>query len=289
MDPDKPWANRNYVSRNRSEVLARAGSRYAPSAPCSALTDIADDPGPFVFIGKPCDAMAASALRKRDADIASRLGLILTFFCAGTPSTRGTLDLVDQLGVDANRIDELHYRGNGWPGQFRVISSSQPTQTLSYQESWGRLTSYRPLRCNLCPDGLGRVADLSCGDAWDQYGNEGDPGRSLVLVRTERGRALLHRAHQAGYVTLKRVSADNVLRAQPSLLGRRRALFGRLVAFRLLGVPIPRYQGFFLFRSWRRIGALEQFRTVVGTLRRIIQRDWFKRRAWAAMLDGINE
>jgi coenzyme F420 hydrogenase subunit beta len=90
-------------------------------------------------------------------------------------------------------------------------------------------------------------------------------------------------------VTLKRVGADNVLRAQTSLLGRRRALFGRLVAFRLLGVPIPRYRGFSLFRSWRRIGVLEQFKTVVGTLRRIIQRDWFKRRAWAAQLNGINE
>jgi coenzyme F420 hydrogenase subunit beta len=205
--------------------------------------------------------------------------LVLTFFCAGTPSTRGTLNLLDELDVKPDRVKTLHYRGEGWPGKFRVTTDQQAeSKTLSYKESWGKLTAYRPLRCNLCPDGLGRVADISCGDAWDKYEEDGDPGRSLILVRTEKGRAILEGAWRAGYVTLKRVGPENVLRAQTNLLGRRRALFGRLMAFRMLGVPIPAYQGFSLFRSWRHIGPTEQLRTVLGTLRRIVQRGWLKPR-----------
>jgi coenzyme F420 hydrogenase subunit beta len=204
---------------------------------------------------------------------------VLTFFCAGTPSTRGTLDLMRGVELSPDPVKHVHYRGEGWPGDFRVIAESGAEKArLSYQESWARLTAYRPLRCNLCPDGLGRVADIACGDAWDQYKKDGDPGRSLVLVRTERGRQLLAAARAAGYVTLRRVGPENVLRAQANLLERRRALFGRLLAFRLTGAPVPGYEGFSLFRSWLRIGPKEQARTVLGTLRRIVQRGWYRRR-----------
>jgi coenzyme F420 hydrogenase subunit beta len=278
MDPAKPWMNRNYISRDRDGILARTGSRYAPSAPCAALSEMGK--GPYVFIGKPCDTAAVNELRRRDPELTEKIGLVLTFFCAGTPSTRGTLDLLDQLEVEPDRVREVHYRGEGWPGEFRVISKGEDeTKTLSYNESWGRLSSYRPLRCHLCPDGLGRVADIACGDAWEDYRENGDPGRSIVLVRTEKGREILEKARRAGYVTLTRVGAENVLRAQVNLLGRRQALFGRLVAFRLLGVPMPMYHGFSLFHSFRRIAPREQLKMVLGTLRRIVQRRWFRRRS----------
>lgn len=287
MDPQAPWMNRNYISRNRDDILARTGSRYAPSSPCAGLGDVpaqaapdwAAPRGPYVFVGKPCDASAVNELRASRPAVGDQIGLVLTFFCAGAPSTRGTLDLLKELQVDRRGIDAIHYRGEGWPGRFRVIRDGQPVgRTLSYQESWGKLTGYRSLRCNLCPDGLGRVADLSCGDAWENFEDNGDPGRSLVLVRTERGRQLLERARRAGYVTLERAGADNVLRAQGNLLARRRALFGRLLAFRLMGVPMPRYEGFSLFRSWVRQRPAVQASTVLGTLRRIVQRGWYRRR-----------
>ena len=102
---------------------------------------------------------------------------------------------------------------------------------------------------------------------------------NLVLVRTELGRQILHAAMQAGYVTLKRVESGNVLKAQANLLQRRRQLFGRLLAFRLLGAPVPRFEGFSLLRSWLAIGPREQARTILGTMRRIVQRGWYRRRA----------
>jgi coenzyme F420 hydrogenase subunit beta len=279
MDPANPWMNRNYVSRTRRDILDRAGSRYAPSSPCVGLGDIPAGGQPHVFIGKPCDASAVSELRHRDPDVRQKIGLVLTFFCAGTPSTRGTLDLMDSLGVNRDEVKQLHYRGEGWPGKFRVVDSGgAQNQTLSYKESWGRLTAYRPLRCNLCPDGLGRVADIACGDAWDQFEQNGDPGRSLALVRTERGRQIFEGARRAGYITARRVGVDNVLKAQENLLERRRALFGRLFALRLVGAPTPMYEGFSLFRSWRRIGIREQSRSVLGTLRRVTRKGWHRRR-----------
>lgn len=278
MDADAPWMNRNYVSRTRADVLARAGSRYAPSSPCAGLGEIAGAAGPHAFIGKPCDVSAVDALRRRDPRIDRSLGLVLSFFCAGTPSTRGTLDLMQQLGVQPDETTAVHYRGDGWPGRFRMtLRSGRPASSLSYEESWSRLTGYRPVRCNLCPDGLGRLADISCGDAWDHFDETGDSGRSLIIVRTERGRRHLHAAMRAGYITLTPAGPARVVAAQRALLQRRRDLFGRLAALTMLGAPVPSYKGFGLVRAWVGAGPRRWMATVGGTLRRVIQRAWFRR------------
>ncbi len=187
VDSGQPWINRTVKSANRSELLSRTGSRYAPSSPCDTLQSIEQSEGQCVFIGKPCDAAAVGMLRQQRPELDRKLGLVLTFFCAGTPSTQGTLDLMTSLEIQPQTVDSIDYRGEGWPGNFRVIYEGRRNEKSStYVESWARLTSYRPLRCNLCPDGLGRVADISCGDAWHKLSTNGDHGRSIVLVRTER-------------------------------------------------------------------------------------------------------
>ena len=276
---DQPWANITHVSRNREQVLSHTGSRYAPSSPCEGLDEIEHSDGPCVFIGKPCDTAAVRMLRTERAQLDRNLGLVLTFFCAGTPSAQGTLDLIDFLGVDHDNVRSVRYRGEGWPGEFRILQRDNSTEkSLTYAESWERLTGYRPLRCNLCPDGLGRVADISCGDAWHKFDSTGAPGRSLVLVRTKRGQEILRRAIAAKYVDLRPASGDEVLSAQSSLLNRRRELFGRLLALWFLGIPIPRFVNFSLMRSWLRLPMLRQVQTVTGTLRRAVLRGWRRRR-----------
>jgi coenzyme F420 hydrogenase subunit beta len=276
MDASSPWRNRTVQSRTRKELLSRTGSRYAPASPCDGLNSIEESDGPCVFIGKPCDAAAVSKLRQERPALDRKLGLVLTFFCAGTPSTQGTLDLLKLLDVSPADVDGLHYRGEGWPGRFRAAKKDGGVpSSLSYKESWSRLTSYRPMRCNLCPDGLGRVADIACGDAWEQFEQNGDHGRSIVLVRTERGRRILQGARAAGYVDLQPVTSAAVLAAQENLLQRRREIFGRVLALRMFGIPAPRFVNFSLFHSWIRQPLGIQLRTVLGTIRRV-----FRRRLW---------
>lgn len=278
MDEQRPWLNQTVKSRNRQELLSRAGSRYAPASPCDGFKEIEKSDRPCVFVGKPCDTAATALARRQNPVLDEKLGLVLAFFCAGTPSTKGTLDLVTSLGPKPESLTALRYRGEGWPGRFKVSVEGQDfSRSLSYQESWGQLTKYRPLRCHICPDGLGRVADLSCGDAWEQYDGGPDPGRSIVLVRTERGQKLLHRAMEAGYVTLQRIDAKAVQSAQVNLLSRRHEIFGRLLARRLLLMPTPRFIGFSLFGGWRQLPLGYKLRTIFGSIVRIIQRKQWRR------------
>lgn len=276
-DPEKPWANRTVTSRNREDLLGRTGSRYAPSSPCEALGQIEAGEGRSVFVGKPCDAAAASVLRESRDALGEKLDVILSFFCAGTPAASGAEEVIRQIGGAPERLETVDYRGQGWPGMFRAAERGGAVHELTYEESWGRLTGYRPLRCNLCPDGLGRLADITCGDAWHRYQGDGDPGRSIILVRTEKGRRLLAAAHAAGYVHLERSSAQAVLDAQPGLLQRRREIFGRMVALRMLGIPVPRFPGFRLGGTWLQQPLRVQVKTLAGTLRRALQRRWWIR------------
>ena len=280
MDPDRPCLNKTVTSRTRAELLSRAGSRYAPASPCEGLSEIEQSDRPCVFIGKPCDTAAVMKLRTTRPVLDQRLGLVLTFFCAGTPSTLGTRSLLEHMQIRQEEVRHLNYRGDGWPGGFKVFSGDKGRQDfIPYGQAWRALTPYVPFRCRICPDGLGRVADISCGDAWEKYDGSGsNPGMSIVLVRTRRGQEILQRAVAAGYVNLVPISADTVLAAQPHLLSKRRDLFGRLLALRLQLVPTPRFYGFSQFHSWIRLPMLRKLRTIAGTFRRSLSRGWWKRR-----------
>lgn len=276
MDEQQPWMNKTVISRGRAELLSRTGSRYSPASPCERLADIENSDRPCVFVGKPSDTMAVWKTRQHRPQLDRNLGLVLTFFCAGEPNTTGTLSLLEMFGVQRDDLASLNYRGEGWPGNFRVRSkSSETTPSMTYRESWGKLTGFRAFRWQLDPDGLGTVADLSCGDAWQDF-RDGDDGRSLVLVRTARGRDILHAAMKAGYVTLRQVGPEAVLKAQANLLNRRKEIFGRCLGMRLLGVPVPKLHNFSLFHSWIRLPLTRQVRTVFGTAWRVLKRQLWR-------------
>ncbi len=273
MDSAEPWKNHAKISRSREELLQHTGSRYLTSSPCESLHLIEESDRPAVFIGKPCDAAAVSKLRKKRPKLDRNLGLVLSFFCAGTPSSRATLDLLKKLDFDLSSLASLYYRGNGWPGGFTTVDNSgRQTTHLTYRDSWHFLQKYRPFRCHLCPDGLGQTADISCGDAWHRYQSEKkNPGLSLILARNLHGRQILEKAILSGYLNAEESKAGNVIKAQ-GLVERRKEIFGRVLAMKLLGIPVTDFSGFNLFRCWLMASGMTKIKSVFGTIRRLIQR-----------------
>lgn len=274
-----PHINTTAFSRTREELLASTGSRYAPASPCDRLGAIEDAGGPSVFVGKPCDV---EALRKAQAirpALDRNVGVAIGIFCAGTPSTQGTIDLLQRHGIRPEEVEELRYRGRGWPGHFAVRLKGDPNwrNLATYAEAWGFLQAYRPYRCYLCPDGTSEFADISCGDPWYREVEPDELGTSLVVVRTETGRDIVRRAIEAGAVRLARVEAATLAMSQRELQFKRGAIWGRVLTLRALGVPSPRFSGFSLFRNWLRIPFGHKLRSIVGTARRVIQRKYYRR------------
>jgi coenzyme F420 hydrogenase subunit beta len=239
---------------------------------------IEDAPGPCVFIGKPCDVAGAVKAAKIRPALGKKLGLTIAMFCAGTPSTKGTLEMLRQMGIeDPSALVSLRYRGKGWPGKatavVRLPDGSEETKLLSYERSWGEILSrHVQWRCRLCPDHTGEFADIAVGDPWHKPPTGDDPGRSLIVARTPRGRQIVEAAISAGYLTCSQVSPRNIALSQPNLLKARASVWGRLMTSRVLGRPTPHFGRMPLFMNWLLYLSLkEKMRSVVGTARRLFR------------------
>ena len=276
---DAPLLNETVLSRNRQSLLQGAGSRYSPASPCEELGQIEQADGPCVFIGKPCDVAGAVKAGEVRPQLAEKLGLTIAIFCAGTPSIQGTIELARKLGADdPEQIRSIRYRGEGWPGEITATWQDQAgelnTGSISYEAGWGKtLQKHRSWRCHVCADHTGEVADVSVGDPWYRPINQGDPGRSLVLVRTERGRQLIREAVEQGYLQLERRESRVLEASQPHLLRARASTWGRSLASRLMGVAAPRFSGMKLWSTWLRRAVWKAgLQSLWGTCTRIIKR-----------------
>ncbi|WP_343900364.1 Coenzyme F420 hydrogenase/dehydrogenase, beta subunit C-terminal domain [Arthrobacter rhombi] len=257
----------------KEEALASAGSRYAPTATL-ANPDI-QLPGTAV-IGKPCEI---SALRSY-VDAAGLGGvrqpapIMLSFFCAGTPSAHATQRLIESLGIaKGTPPDSLWYRGRGWPGRF-TVKLRDISRSMSYDESWGKvLGPATQWRCKVCPDGVGESADIAVADFWDSdesgypIFNEAE-GSSAVIARTIRGKGILMEAVSEGIIELDPIDINSLASVQPLQVQRRTGLLARLTGSLVAGRRIPRFTGFGLTKMAGRQPRLF-LRVARGTYRRI--------------------
>jgi coenzyme F420 hydrogenase subunit beta len=209
-------------------------------------------------------------------ELAAKVGVAIGIFCAGTPSTQGTVDLLKSNNVPLEDIEHIRYRGKGWPGHFAVNQGEENLLKISYKDSWGFLQKYRPYRCHMCPEGTSESSDISCGDPWYRTVSEGETGSSLILVRTKKGQEILKKAHQAGYINIQPLDPVNLSLSQIGLLAKRQAVWGRLLAFKIFNIPTPKFQGFDLFDNWIDLNLKEKLRSILATIKRILIRKYYR-------------
>jgi coenzyme F420 hydrogenase subunit beta len=271
---DAPLLNETVLNTTREEILSAAGSRYSPASPGERLGLVEEAAGPCVIVGKPCDIAGTRVAAERRPLLARNLGLTIAIFCAGTSSTRATEKVIESLGLDPAAATRVDYRGDGWPGEFRVEMADGRRARTTYAESWGGiLTKDRQWRCMICPDHTGEFADLSVGDPWYRTIVDGEPGRSLVVVRTERGRGALERALADGALCGERIPVARLRESQPSLEATRGAVWARVFAMRLAGLAVPTYRHLPSLHLWWRLPARSKASSLIGTLKRI----WIKK------------
>ena len=259
-----------------ADIRRAAGSRYAPSAPFAHLGSLLGKGMCYAFVGKPCDAAALRALAREDDRVSRTFPVILSFFCAGVPSQSGAEDVLSALGIHQAEAMAFRYRGHGWPGKATATLADGSERSMSYQDSWGGILSrHVQHRCKICADGTGKAADIVCADAWhaDEKGYplfEESDGISLIVARTEVGERLLRGAEAAGRLRTEAFDVNALARLQPGQYNRRRVLLARLWALRLVGRPVPRYEGLQLWNAARHAAPLLFLRNFLGMLRRII-------------------
>ena len=186
--------------------------------------------------------------------------------------------MLDDLG----KLNELRYRGNGWPGNWSATyrnSDGDITQNqTTYAKSWGYLQKYRQWRCYICPDHTGEFADIAVGDPWYRKVEEGEPGKSLLIARTKKGLEVIKAAEKDGYIILESKNSELLPLSQPNLLAARGALWARLKTLKFFGAAVPHYSGFSMLPFWiKKLSFKDKVKSVLGTAKRITTKNLLSR------------
>ncbi len=243
----EPGFGEAVLSFDRADVLAAAGSRYGPTAPLAEIDAALDRGQPFAFVAKPCDVAALRNYARQDARVDKLVKYCLVMICGGYGTTRGTLDFYRRVGIEANRVTALRYRGRGCPGPTRIETADGGVHEYHYIDYWGEDESSwnLPFRCKLCPDGIGEAADIAAGDTWigggpDRVDSVDDPGTNSIIARTRAGEELIAAAAADGALEIEYdIVPDTLSLYQPHQVNKKYAAWARYQGLRDAGRIVP--------------------------------------------------
>ena len=270
---DDPTKTRYYFSKTVDQVISNAGSRYAPSSLLENFKIILEQYDHIAVVGKPCDIVAVKQFLEVHSEYAGKVYCTLSFMCMGLPSQQATNRLINRLGIDLpERVKELTYRGNGWPGKASASTEDGNSYTCSYNESWGKILGRDLLfRCKICPDGWGSFADISSGDAWYMDGKdplfEDRPGRSFLFSRTERGVEVLSDVDSA--IATEEYNIDELPIIQKSQHDRKNRVWTSFVVLKILGDRLLIFKGVGMWSPMFKTSPIKSARMILGFIRRL--------------------
>jgi coenzyme F420-reducing hydrogenase beta subunit len=181
------------IARDTAAVLAAAGTRYTA---CPTLAPLAErlrtTQERLVVVGRPCQVEAVRKIEARAGQ--GRIPLIIGIFCfwALAPAFYRFLG---QRG-DLARATKLDMPKEG--GMTFVLNGRSASVPIEDVRPFIRTA------CQTCFDPTAEWADVAVGST------EHDPAWNTLVVRTERGRALVDLAREAGAIEVKPYPPDRV-------------------------------------------------------------------------------
>lgn len=277
-DPSVPYHTEVVCNYKPEDVIRCCGSRYSQSSLLGDISKLIKPNEKYAFIGKPCDVRALRNLMNIKGIFSDNILYLLSFFCAGTPTDRANIKLLNALGCTKDHCVELCYRGNGWPGRTFAIDSTGKKCSMEYEVSWMNILG-RDIRksCRFCFDGIGEAADVSAGDFWNLDKNNKpdfceDDGQNVVFSWTETGSDLLRNAQKDNSIIL---FSDNDIETklnycQPNHKMKRSTTYAKVLALKIFGKSYPYFDTATL-RKYGKFSSLKnKFQAFKGTVRRII-------------------
>ncbi|MBS7287768.1 MAG: Coenzyme F420 hydrogenase/dehydrogenase, beta subunit C-terminal domain [Candidatus Freyarchaeota archaeon] len=207
-----------FIAGSSKELLMAMGSKYLPVPLNAKLRNLLDIEGRFAVVGLPCHIRgvkkAMSVSRKLQEHILLSVGL----FCSRTVSSIGIRTLLHKLRMREDVVEEISFRGRGWPGKLYVRLRNGDEVFFPYFSYWRPLFSthfFTPTSCMFCSDLTNEEADISAGDPWlpEILGTD-RLGTSIAVSRTEIGDEILREAWRAGYIELKEIGIEKVVESQ---------------------------------------------------------------------------
>lgn len=279
--PNNPLVAEGVLSTTSEEIRNNIGSLYMPVCLLKNLKILLNSAEKVAIVGKGCDIRAVRRFVEIYPQYKSKIVLYIGILCGGSPSIKGTYNILDDFGIKKEDIKKFKYRGYGWPGFCTAVTKNDKEHKMTYNEAWAKkLGPTSPLVCKICFDGIAEDADIVFGDAWKcEKGNypsfEETDGRNLIICRTELSRLLLNEAQSLKYleITDEYVNNENFKLMQPSQSNRRYLSLYKFIGLKVLGLRYPTVNRIYLKDIYKssgvHINTAQKFRTILGSIKRV--------------------
>jgi coenzyme F420 hydrogenase subunit beta len=241
MKDDKPLEPLTFIARTKEELLASARSKYCPVPANIVLTEVLKAPGKYAAVGLPCHLQGLRKAEEVFPELKTKIIYTLGLMCSHADSFCMTDILFKWLNINPNDVQDIAYRGHGWPGELTVTLRDGTSKNVSFDKYsiYHELELFTPPRCLMCPDLSNRQADIVFGDAW-KLGIKDHTGTSIAVTRTVAGEELLQLALKNQILNLEEMSDDVKKRWCPSAY-RLKLAAGYMFWRRVFQKKIPRY------------------------------------------------
>jgi len=229
------------ISTADAEQVRRAGgSKYCPIPVAGALPKQPEGNGTrTALVALACHVHGIRNAQRLLKDWRDWDPLIGGLICQGVLSFLAMDHLIGRGGVARERVLSYRFRSkqfHGWPGDGSIRTREGTDKCVPKQCRLRCKSTFTPNYCRLCFDKMNVLADLVLGDAWGLCDDKA--GTSVVLARTRRGRDALEATADAGTLTLRPVSPEDVFRGQ-GLQDYRRDWAAYMAASKATGQSVP--------------------------------------------------
>ena len=201
-----------FLARSAGDVLLARGSKYTACPSLAILDASLRQCAKLAVVARPCQVLA---LRKRQAiepQLKERIALVIGLFCMWALDYRQLVAHLEQhLDVRAARKFDIPYN------RFVVYTRSGHCE-LDFEP----IRHLRRHTCDICYDFTSELGDLSVGSTeWKDKWN-------TLIVRSERGRAFVDAALEAGTLAVKDLPKDRLELLRKASLGKKKRVLAGL-------------------------------------------------------------
>lgn len=183
-------------------------------------------------------------IQKHDPSFRDKVVITIGNFCGGIKNYDNISLLARRKGINPAKISFFRFRGNGQPGSMLIKDSSGQAVDVPYPKYVGLNGLSKHLRCHLCVDATGELADIACGDAWlPQFLNSPHPW-SIIITRTKKADDVIVAMIRDHILTVDQItSAEIKLSQRENLASKKTRQKSRYCLYRLLGFHLPLFDG----------------------------------------------
>ena len=182
------------LAETEEEVRKASKSKYLPASDYNVVKRLESEEEPsYIIVGTPCQLSGIKNFI--DLKNINDKGLLyLGLFCDRTLNFNFLDYMEEKYANEGENIVKFEYRNkekDGWPGDVKAWFDSGREKIIDRQERMRVKKFFQLERCLYCLDKLNCQADISFGDCY--IAGKENPGRSSMIVRTEKGKEVWDR------------------------------------------------------------------------------------------------